>query len=134
MDVIATRETRDRLCKLLKTLERKPTEMAPGVKVVENERVPGKYSIAKHNGKDFLQFPSPTVRVYNRYLLVTSARTIVESLLRDKKIPFREYEDIDIKHPNARTLDLRLPSEPNIEYRPTKRKIARAIKIKRQGA
>ena len=116
-NVIVTKETDEKLTDLLMQLHQPIPAQTAGVTVEATERE-GFYRILWKQGEQEIN-GWPT-RIWNGSFIARNATGILEGLLRRSRVPFQEYERVEIEDPRVEELNLSLPDEPQLIYRPKK--------------
>jgi hypothetical protein len=116
-NVIVTNETDERLTDLLMQLDQSIPDHTPGVTVEATKREGFYRIIWKYGEQEINGWPT---RIWNGSFIAKNATGILEGLLRRSKVPFREYEGIAIEDPRVEELNLSLPEEPQLIYKPKK--------------
>ena len=114
LTVIATQESNKVLCGLIEGMHQEATDYAPGLDVKKDKEVPGKYIIEKHRGT--ITDDTFSVRVVDRNILAGNFAGRITRVLRGNKIPFQEYENVEIPNPNAIDLQINLNRKPTATY------------------
>ena len=115
--MIVTTETDERLTDLLMQLNQPIPDQTQGVTVEATKREGFYRIIWKHGEQEIDGWPT---RIWNGNFIARNATVILEGLLRRSRIPFQEYEGIEIEDPRVEELNLSLPKEPQLIYRPKK--------------
>ncbi len=118
LSLIVTRESDEKLCELIEGLKN-PPGFGEKVKITRFEDLPGKYGLEWHCGE--FCYGGMLVRVVNGMILANRARYLIESVLRDEKISFEEYEEFDISKQklDSKKLTINEPgTSPNLIYIP----------------
>ncbi len=60
-----------------------------------------------------------SLRINHSKIILYKATETIERLLRKNKIPFLEYEKVEIKNPRAKNLNVNLPEKLTLIYQPS---------------
>ena len=114
LTVIVTEQTAEKLAQLVEGLNQSP-EYSPGLKVSKDSSLIGKYRIKGQNGAEQI------VRIIDRWILAGGAVRMMEEMLIESEIAFKEYR-LDIRDPNSsmlgRELKLPPPEQADAVYNP----------------
>jgi len=116
-NVIVTNETDEMLTDLLMQLDIFFPDNTSGVTVEASNRQ-GFYRIMwKYGEQEIDGWPT---RIWNGSFIARNATGILEGLLRRSRVAFQEYERVEIEDPRLEELNLSLPDEPQLIYKPKK--------------
>jgi len=101
-NVIVTSETNERLTDLLMQLDQSIPEHTSGVTVEATKREGFFRILWKYGEQEIDGWPT---RIWNGSFIARNATGILESLLRRSKVPFQEYERIEIEDPKVEELN-----------------------------
>jgi hypothetical protein len=115
LNIFQTSESRERLSALIESL-REPPGYGPGREVRKDEKVRGKYILVT-TGQQSLK--DQCIRVNGNSIISGEVSNLLEETLRNHKIPYLLFNEVEIDNPNDKDLILPLQNlKPQVVYTP----------------
>jgi len=116
--VFVTEESDQTLEELLKGLRMDATGYAPGIDVIKEGSVRGKYRIEHHRGE--ITDSAHLIRIINGQIITRDQLGLIRGMLVENKVPYEEYSRVKISKENANSSNpkIRLPKEAGAVYNP----------------